>query len=120
MTTWPTAIAHRSGSTLNQLFKSHLSAILPLLCTAGLAVISGCEPSCRSTCNALLECDSVESDQVTIDDCEASCEVQDKLYEDWEDQELVDAFVETKTCITSSTCEEIADGACYDDNVYAF
>ena len=79
---------------------------------------TGCEPSCEATCKTLLACDSVETSRVHIDECTSTCQIQEQLYESWEDQQLRDAFGELKTCIQSVECSDLADGACYDEELY--
>lgn len=81
--------------------------------------LQACEPTCKATCKKLLACDEVDSPRVSLDDCEYSCTTQQTLYEeDWEDTQLRDALGEAKRCISSSSCEDIALGVCYDEDLY--
>ena len=74
-----------------------------------------CAPPCRQVCRKVLfECDNLDSDRVALDECEASCQQQDAVYQVWQDEEKQDLFDAHKSCIGSSTCEEIAAGACYE------
>ena len=92
--------------------------------SAGLLLIPllllGCEVSCQNTCEKLLTCDGVESPLVSEIDCETACVSQEILYEQWDDQIKRDAFADYKTCVDERTCGEIADGVCYDDNLYSW
>ena len=49
-----------------------------------------------------------------------SCETQQSLYEAWGDQEKQEAFAEERACIRASSCDEIAEGVCYDDEIWVF
>ena len=80
----------------------------------------GCEPSCEQTCEVLLDCDETHTDRLALDDCTAACLVQERLYDDWEDTELRDSFTEYKTCVTEESCQDIADGICYDEELYSW
>ena len=82
--------------------------------------LTGCEPSCEQTCEALLACEEVSSDRVAEDDCTASCLVQQRLYDDWEDVQLQESFRDYKFCVAEESCEAIAEGACYNEDLYAW
>jgi len=81
---------------------------------------AGCEPSCEQTCEDLLACEETSTDRVALDDCTAACLVQERLYDDWEDQELRDSFAEYKRCVSEETCDAIAGGSCYDEDLYSW
>jgi hypothetical protein len=80
--------------------------------------VAGCEPTCKQTCRTLLDCEEVSTARLDVDECAASCEIQEQLYEDWEDNQLRDAFGDLKTCIQEEECDAIADGACYDSDLF--
>lgn len=83
-----------------------------------IGFLAGCEVSCENTCEKLLSCSSVETPGVSPTDCEQACTSQEILYEGWEDQAKRDALSEYKTCVSDSTCDAIAEGVCYDENIY--
>jgi hypothetical protein len=89
----------------------------------GLAGV-GCEPSCEETCEGLLACgdevEDISTDRVALDDCTAACLVQERLYDDWEDVELRNGFADYKRCVAEETCDAIAEGACYDEELYSW
>jgi len=89
-----------------------------LLFVLGFALAGGCAPACESTCTKLLDCDL--SPRVSEEECVESCETQQHLYEDWGDTEKQTAFEKERGCIRQSTCDEIADGTCYDDEIWVF
>jgi hypothetical protein len=91
-----------------------------LLLLATLALGQGCDTSCEAACDKLLSCEEVSTARLAPDDCESACLVQEKLYEDWDDVELRDGFTELKGCITGTACDELAEGACYEDELYPF
>ncbi len=100
----------------------HPGAALALF-GAALALLGGCEPTCASTCEKLLECEdgTVDQPRVAQDECEASCETQQSLYEDdWENEILRDELAELKRCVRDEECDAIAEGACYNPNLYIF
>ena len=92
---------------------------LALAALSGLVAIA-CEPSCEQTCETLLECEDASTDRIALDDCTAGCLVQQQLYEDWDDIELQEDFADYKRCVAEETCEALADGACYDEELYSW
>lgn len=98
-----------------RLRRAALSAALVM--ASGLAA---CEPSCEQTCEKLLACDEVESPRVSERECERACTTQEELYLGWDDIELQEAFSDHKRCIDEEECGAIAEGACFDDRLFAF
>ena len=104
-----TAIVPRSGRAL------------ALILVSFLGMLSACDPSCQRVCRKLVEdCDEVETPRLGPEDCEAQCNNQEALYQRWTDEQLQDRFEAYKVCVMSEECEDIADGVCYDDTLYAF
>ena len=97
-------------------FSKPMRMLLPLiaLCTGAM----GCDPSCQSVCEKLVECEDVDSPRVNWAECTESCEDQERLYEAWTDLDKREGFTELKTCIEDSECADIADGECYDADLY--
>lgn len=85
-----------------------------------VALAAGCGTDCESVCEKLVTCDEVESYTQRSERCEETCVYQEDLYEEWESQDLQDALVESRECVAASTCEQIADGECYDETLFAF
>jgi hypothetical protein len=83
------------------------------------AALAGCAPDCDRSCRKLIGC-GLDSPRTAFDECVQSCESEQGLLESWEDDVKLSAFAEERRCIASSTCEEIADGACYDPDLYPF
>ena len=86
----------------------------------GFGLLIGCDPGCETTCRKVLKCDGLETSELTIGECTAECIRQTNAIDQAEDDELSDAFVAHKRCITSSSCDEILDGACYDEVLFPF
>ncbi|MFK7927621.1 MAG: hypothetical protein AB8H79_05510 [Myxococcota bacterium] len=87
---------------------------------AGIVLFtSACEPSCKQTCRNVLACD-LESDRVTVDECEAACVFQERLYEDRQQDALRDRLGDHKRCLNRESCDDLADGVCFDDELFAF
>ncbi len=98
--------------------RAHLIAIGALVAVAG-----GCAPSCERTCRQLLDCDvALDAQTVALDQCEEQCVRTDALYESWEedgDTKRV-AFDDHRRCIVDATCDELADGACYEEALFPY
>ncbi|MEQ1501076.1 MAG: hypothetical protein ABMB14_02550 [Myxococcota bacterium] len=89
-------------------------AVLAAVCSLVLAsVATGCAPPCRQVCRKVLGC-GIDSERVALDECETSCVSQERLYEIWDDQHMQDLFEDHKRCLSSSSCDEIAAGECYE------
>jgi hypothetical protein len=81
--------------------------------------LAGCTPTCERTCIKLLDCGTLESDRVSVEECEASCSYQISLYDEWLDErELDKAFDQHRRCLIRSSCEKIDAGECYDDVLF--
>ena len=79
--------------------------------------LSGCTPSCERACDKLLSCD-LETDGLYATVCVDSCERQEALYTQWEDEAKLDAYDEHLRCLVRSDCPDIDDGVCYDPLVF--
>ena len=85
-----------------------------------LTLAAGCTPTCKEVCVKLLECDDVESPRVSEYECRDSCERESNLYEEWEDLQALEQHYDERECIMDLECAEIAEGACYDEELYLF
>lgn len=94
-------------------------ARLVLLALVG-ALAAACEPTCKQTCRTLIDCAEVDSPRQGLADCQASCEIQQRIYEDWEDTQKREAMAELKRCVQDEECEAIAEGACYDEELFVW
>lgn len=91
------------------------------LLIAASALAAGCDPSCQRVCRKLVnECEAVETPRQGPEDCEAWCNTQQALYDKWKDTELREDFSDYKQCVVDEECDAIADGACYDETLYAY
>jgi hypothetical protein len=80
----------------------------------------GCTPPCQDVCRKILDCGTLESQRVAVEECELSCEVQAALYADWEDEAKEEAFDDHKRCLMQESCDDIAEGVCYDEDIFVF
>lgn len=85
-----------------------------LLLMACALPLSACPPPCGQVCRKVLFDCELDSERVAFEECEASCERQDALYQQWEDETLQDLFDDHRRCIARSSCDELAEGACYE------
>jgi hypothetical protein len=84
----------------------------------GIGWASGCAPTCDQVCGKLVRCDVV--DGLNRLECEESCDRQAALYELDDDEVAAAAFDDHRSCIGSSTCEELDAGVCYDPVLFPF
>ena len=82
------------------------------------SLTSGCEPSCMKTCKKLVECEEVDTPRLSAQECSESCETQQQVYDGWEDLQKREAFAELKRCVREEECGAIANGVCYDEELY--
>lgn len=78
----------------------------------------GCVPDCEKTCTKLLDCESVDTPMLSLQECASACAAQEDVYQGWDDTQKQAAFDDLKSCIVDSECSEISDGVCYDDELY--
>lgn len=66
----------------------------------------------------LLDCEEVESPRVSLEECRDACTREENLYEDWDDQAALEIVYAERDCIMDEACAAIAEGACYDEELY--
>jgi len=82
-------------------------------------MLGACSPSCEQTCRKLLNCGNLDSQRVSLQECQASCNSQLRLFDGWQDEDELDqAFRDHRTCLMRSSCEEIDLGECYDERLF--
>lgn len=85
-----------------------------------VALVGGCEPTCDAVCTQTLACGLEDAPRVSQTECEDTCNSRASQYEAWQDEEKQDAYVAHKRCLVDATCDEIADGFCYDPLLFQF
>ena len=86
-----------------------------------VAFASGCTPTCRQVCKQITQCEQIDDWTGGHEDlCVENCLRQEAVYDAWDDTQLLDALDATKVCLMESTCEEVEDGRCYDQDLYPF
>ena len=88
------------------------------LCVAVL-VLSGCDNSCKGVCTKLSDCE-LESQLIDIAQCETACTTQLVAVESEDNSERTTAFTQHRNCLATSTCEELTEGICYDEQFFSF
>ena len=66
------------------------------------------------------DCTDLNTERMTPYECQASCDQQTALLAAWTDGQKRDAFDAELRCLDSSTCDDIAGGVCYDQDVWSF
>ncbi|MEO0599873.1 MAG: hypothetical protein AAF211_00460 [Myxococcota bacterium] len=84
-----------------------------------LAIVLGCAPTCDQVCRkTLFDCD-LSTERVALATCIDQCDRQRTLYEDqWENDQLAQAFDDHRRCLMRESCEAIADGECFDEDLF--
>lgn len=93
--------------------------LIPLL-LAGGPLLAACEPSCERVCKKIVACEAIDTPRQAVLDCQDSCELQQQLYEDWEDLQAREALADLKECVMDEECDAIADGVCYDADLFVW
>lgn len=79
---------------------------------------AGCAPDCERVCRKVRDCDV--ADRLAQSECEESCTRTRLRYQDWDDKNLLEDFAAHRRCIVQATCDELEEGACYDEDLFAF
>ena len=79
--------------------------------------IWACTVTCEDVCTKLSSCDGLEQDNTSEIDCRSACRSQQEQAQTDGNEE---GFEELKSCLSTSSCVEIVDGVCYDENLYSW
>jgi hypothetical protein len=79
---------------------------------------TACAPPCSRVCRQVRACDLPTADQLTQSECEEACTRQQAYYDDLGDPERIEAFRDHRQCVVAATCDELRDGACYDERLF--
>lgn len=95
-----------------------MRSVLVALC----ALAVGCAPPCERVCRKVLFDCELSSERVALDECVDACARQEDQYRAWQNDDLVALARDHRTCVVSSTCDELAAGACYEgyEALFAF
>lgn len=85
-----------------------------------LLMLGGCTPTCEQVCEKLIDCEELSTERMGAAECTESCLIQRDQYADWTDTQLEQDFDDHLSCLQSEECAAIAEGACYDDEVFSF
>ena len=85
-----------------------------------LLALLGCTPSCDDVCDKIVACDNEGTERMSSEECSEECTQQQTLLDTWTDTQKRAAFDDELTCLQASECSDIADGACYDAEVWSY
>ncbi len=104
-------------------------SLMRLACSIAFVVLAtllaGCDASCSQTCAQTLKCDLL-SQGVSQQQCVDSCTRQEVQLELWVAEELEgaqqlqQAFDEHRACVVQASCDELAVGECYNEELFSF
>ncbi len=78
------------------------------------SLLSACTPTCEQVCKKVLFDCQLDSERVALDECVISCNRQETLYRQWENDAQLSLFMDHRRCVARSTCDEIGAGVCYE------
>lgn len=81
--------------------------------------VGACEPTCKQVCRRVLSCD-LQVSRTELDECEASCVFQERMYDQADDGDRRSRLADHKRCLRRSSCSEIREGECYDEELFVF
>ena len=87
------------------------------------AMLPGCTPNCETVCKTLHGCPALDLQSTPEAECVLNCQLQENAYEKQQEDEdtgFLEDFETLKTCIVDSTCPALAEGACYDSDLYSY
>ena len=85
-----------------------------------------CTPTCDKVCTKLHDCELLVLGDAPKTECVLECQLQERTYGDLEETEvdtgaqLQQSFEDLKGCIMDETCDNLANGACHDSNIYSW
>lgn len=80
-------------------------------------LIWGCTVTCEDVCTKISSCDEIAQEGTGEIDCRSACLSQQEQAQADENEE---AFDRLKSCISTNTCTDIAQGVCYDEELYSW
>jgi hypothetical protein len=80
----------------------------------------GCTPTCGDVCDHVVACENEGTERMSSVECEEQCLQQKALYADWSDGVKRDAFEDELSCLNGASCDDIAEGVCYDPVVWSY
>ncbi|MCO4747903.1 MAG: hypothetical protein KC912_24130 [Proteobacteria bacterium] len=90
-----------------------------MLALAVAVLLSACAPTCERTCRKLDSC-AADGSTVTRIECESTCTALLQSFARDDDEIRKESFAAHRRCVVSASCDEIDDGVCYDETLYAF
>ena len=82
-----------------------------------LFLLWSCTVTCEDVCVSLASCDEISQENSNTLDCTSAClSQQEQAQNNGQEQE----FNALKSCIQTNSCADIAEGVCYDENLYSW
>lgn len=89
-----------------------------------LLLVSGCTPTCDKVCTKLIDCAALDLENTPEKECALECQLHENSYDDLEGAEtdtgLHESFDDLKSCIMDESCNNLANGSCYDSDLYSW
>ena len=76
-----------------------------------------CTTTCEQVCDKLSTCSDIDQGIGNSIDCQSACLAQQEAATN-DDRE--ESFSDLKNCLSSSTCSDIEEGICYDEELYSW
>ncbi len=93
---------------------------LPLNVLALLLSLLGCDATCADACAAVSACGASVGDVPNTAECEEACANQRTLVQQGTDTGVQGAFQRELDCLADATCDAIASGTCYEEQVWSY
>jgi hypothetical protein len=90
-----------------------------LMALGAVVLLSACAPNCERTCRKLDSC-AADGSTMTLIECESTCTTLIQSFARDEDEVRKESFAAHRRCVVSATCDEVNDGVCYDETLFAF
>jgi hypothetical protein len=68
----------------------------------------------------VIACDDAGTERMSSAECQEECKQQQELYATWDDTQLRAGLDDELSCLKSSSCDDIEDGVCYQDDLWSF
>ena len=76
-----------------------------------------CTVTCEDVCTTISSCDEIEQEGTGEIDCRSAClSQQEQAQTDGKEE----SFDNLKSCIVTSSCSDIVQGVCYDEELYSW
>jgi hypothetical protein len=85
-----------------------------------LTTLLGCSPTCADACTVVASCGESLGDFPNEAECNEACASQRATVDENGDTGVQDAFERELRCLAAATCDDLAAGACYEEQVWSY